>query len=408
MEKKSVNMIRCLHIITILVTSISAQWVKTNWTGENSFLNLYSGGSKVVARTWDALNGDRMFLTNDNGANWTLIGSVDSGIDVLSSVLLDDNLLAGTWEGLIKSPLSSISWDVAASTGMSENTAVWSIAKVNNTLFAGGTGSLYKSSDNGLTWTELKSGISANARITSITGNGETVFAGSDSSGVFMSTNGGTSWTAINSGLTDKRISRIAVMGNKLFAITLTGVFQSVNNGSSWNAAGSMPAGLVNCILVVNDKIFAGTDTGGVYISADSGAAWTSFNEGMHSRARILSLVSGENALFAGTDSGVMRIPYLTTGVEKNLTVHPDHFKPRFINNNGSSATLLFMLSASQKVDIELYNLRGSQVLSPVHKKLEAGARSVSFNTGSIAPGSYVLRFKAGRTVYQQTISIQR
>ena len=197
-------------------------------------------------------------------------------------------------------------------------------------------------------------------------------------------------------------------MGNKLFAVTLKGVFQSVNNGSSWNAAGSMPEGLVNCILVVNDKIFAGTDTGGVYISADSGASWTMFNEGMHSRARILSLVSGDNALFAGTDSGVMRIPYVTTGVEKTPAVHPDYSKPRFINNNGSTATLLFVLTASQIVNIELYDLRGSQMMSPVHKKLEAGTRSVTFNTGSIATGSYVLRFKAGRTVYQQTISIQR
>jgi hypothetical protein len=181
-----------------------------------------------------------------------------------------------------------------------------------------------------------------------------------------MTTNGGTSWAAVNSGLTDKRISQIWVMGNKLFAVTLKGVFLSVNNGSSWGAASSIPAGLVNCLLVVNDKIFA------------------------------------------GTDSGVMRIPYSTTGVVKTDAVRPDHSKPRFSNNSGSMATVVFSLSAPEKVGLELYDLRGRQMLSLFYGKINAGSRSVSFNTGSIAPGSYVLRFKAGRTVYQRNVSIQR
>ena len=165
---------------------LASGWIQTNWPASNSFFNLYSSKNKVFARTWDSFNGGRMFLTTDDGTNWTQIGSADSSIDILSIVMLDSRILAGTWNGFIQSTDDGTTWNAFTPTGIPADTAIWSIVMINTTLFAGTTGDIYKSSDNGNTWTEISSGIAVDARITSIVASGDNIFAGSASRRCFQ------------------------------------------------------------------------------------------------------------------------------------------------------------------------------------------------------------------------------
>ena len=292
-------------------SAADAQWVQTGWSAGNSFFGLYGSQSWVFAQTWDSLAGGRMFLTADSGASWTQIGAADSGMDILSVVVLNNNILAGTWNGFYLSTSGGANWNTASPLGIPADTAIRSIANLGTTLFAVTIGHVYKSSDSGNTWTEVSSGIPATATVTSIVANANAIFAGSDSNGVFTTTIGGTTWTAITSGLGDTHISQLATVGTKLFAATLNGVFVSNNNGTSWAADASGLAN-VNCFLVADDQLFAGTDSSGVYLSVDSGATWTSFNSGMPAGARIWSLAANSDSIFAGTDSGVWRTPSTT------------------------------------------------------------------------------------------------
>lgn len=306
MKKNLVHAALSLFMLIFSTTSVYPQWIQTNWLESNSFFNLYTSQDMVFARTWDSLNGGRMFLTADNGANWTQSSSADSDIDILSIVMLNDNILAGTWNGFYLSPLDGTNWNAVTPTGIPEDTAIWSIAMIDTTLFAGTTGDIYKSSDNGNTWTEVSSGIPVNARITSIVASGNAIFAGSASDGVFITTNGGTGWTAINSGLADTHIFQLTAKGTKLFAVTLNGVFVSDNNGMSWEADNSSLKN-INCFVVVNNQLFAGTADSGVYLSVDSGATWISVSSGMPTNTRVWSLAASSDDIFAGTSSGVWR-----------------------------------------------------------------------------------------------------
>jgi photosystem II stability/assembly factor-like uncharacterized protein len=283
---------------------LTSGWMQTNWPAGNSFFSLYTSQGKVFARIWDSFNGGRVFLTADDGANWTRISSADIDIDILSIVLLNSNILAGTWNGFYLSTDGGATWNAVTPTGIPVDTAIWSVAMMNTALFAGTTGAIYKSLDNGNTWTEVSSGIPADARITSIVAGVDAIFACSASSGIFKTTNGGTSWTEINSGLTDMHISQLAVMDPKLLAVTLAGVFVSDNDGMSWVASTS---GLenVNCFVVANDQLFAGTDDNGVYLSVDSGVTWTLFSSGMPANTRVWSLAASGDGIFAGTSSGI-------------------------------------------------------------------------------------------------------
>jgi hypothetical protein len=396
-----------LFLLIVFTTSLHAQWTKTNWTTGTNFFDLYSSQNKVFARTWDSLNGGRMVCTADNGATWTPISSADSSIGILSIVMLNDNLLAGTWDGFYQSTTGGTSWNTITPAGIPANTVIWSMAMIAGTLYAGTRGSIYKSPDSGTTWTEVKTGIPATARIRSIVAGGGAIFAAGDSDGVFMTTNTGTSWTAVNSGLSDKRIFQLAAMGTKLFAVTLSNVFMSGNSGMSWAANGSSLKN-INCFLVVNNQLFAGTDSSGVYLSADSGATWTLSGSGMPAGTRVWSLAAGSDNIFAGTSSGVWRAPFSNTQVMLSMAAHPVRSMLQFRRQNGSCATIVFALSSPETVDLEVFDVCGNKIRSLVHNQFGAGMQHVSFTTGSIAPGSYILRLTAGAVVDQQTISMYR
>jgi len=310
--------------LTALTTSAYPQWVQTSWPADSSFFSLYAGQGMVLARTWDSLNGGRTFFTLDDGTDWTPISAAGSDIDVLSIVMWNNAVLAGTWNGFYRSALSEIHWEPFMPAGIAADTAIWSLARVDGILFAGVVGTIYRSSvADANTWTEAGTGIPVNARVTSIVGNGTAVFAGTDSNGVFVATAGGAGWTAIHSGLVDMHISQLAAVGTRLFAVTLKGVFISDANDTSWTADSS---GLknVNCLLAANKMLFAGTDGDGVHLSVDSGLTWTPFASGMPAGARVWSLAaSSDGLLFAGTSSGLWRAPMIAAATQTSTSPDP-------------------------------------------------------------------------------------
>ena len=375
-------------------TPAPAQWTLTNWSASNSFFNLYATPSSVVARTWDTLNGGRAFLTADSGATWTQISSADTDIDILSIVALSNSLLAGTWNGYYSSTSGGTSWSALSPTGIPADTAIRVIAPIGAALFGATTGHIYKSSDNGSTWTEVSSGIPTTVTPTSIVGSGSAILAGSDSSGVFLTTNGGTSWTAVNSGLADTRISQLAIMGSKLFAVTLSGVFVTTNNGTSWVADTS---GLKNidCLLALSDQLVAGTDASGVYSSVDAGATWTSFSTGLPAGTRVWSLAASSDNIFAGTDSGVWRSPLVPNSAPTVATAASASPNPV-----AGTTTALNVLGADDG---------GEANLTYTWATLGTGAGAVAFsaNGTNAAKGTTATFSKAGTYTLQVTVKDQ-
>lgn len=404
MKKNTIYVVFSLMMLIISTAPVNAQWSKTNWPAATSFFSLYANQKSVFARTWDSLNGGRVFLTSDNGANWNEISSADSDIDILSLVMLNDKILAGTWNGFYSSTADGKIWNPVTPSGITSDPAIWTVSMINTELFTGTSGDIFYSSDSGTTWSEMKSGFPANACVRSFVAGMNAIFAGTDTSGIFMKTKIGTIWNAANSGLTDKHVLQLASMGTRLFALTSKGVFISVNNGTNW-AANSSNLKNISCLLVVNNELFAGTDSTGVYLSADSGSTWTPFNSGIPAGTRVWSLAVNSDNIFAGTSTGVWRSSF-ATDIKKPQTFSNSPGM-QFRIQNGSHAIIEFSLSSPEKINIDIYNLCGKKVLSVVRKRFEAGSQSISFDTKSITPGSYIIRLIAGSAVYQQSAAIQ-
>ncbi|HTX99310.1 MAG TPA: hypothetical protein VMG09_04775, partial [Bacteroidota bacterium] len=74
--------------------------------------------------------------------------------------------------------------------------------------------------------------------INSIVSNGPMTFAGTFN-GVFRSTNNGITWTPISAGLTNKYITCVRLNGSSLISATAVSVFRSSDNGDHWTVGGT-------------------------------------------------------------------------------------------------------------------------------------------------------------------------
>jgi photosystem II stability/assembly factor-like uncharacterized protein len=186
------------------------------------------------------------------------------------------------------------------------------LAKDNYILLGTQTGGVYRSTDNGLSWTSSSNGLYATPTTLEVDGfavMGSNVYAAT-AWGVSLSTDNGISWTTVQSGMPSGRVYALAVSGNNLFAASGSAIYYSSNNGTSWNAAnvgwpltyhvtalGSVSSGGgVNTLL-------AATNGGGIYASGSNGNTWFAVNTGLTGTDVRSLLVSG-TTMYAGTNGG--------------------------------------------------------------------------------------------------------
>ena len=274
-------------------------------------------------------------FANPLPAQWIQTGLPTTVVSVLA--ISGTNLFAGTDEGVFRSTNNGTSW-TAVNTGL-PTTVVSALAISDTNLFAGTYGSgVFRSTNNGTSWNAVNTGLTnTNVRVLAISGTN--LFAGTDG-GVFLSTNNGTSWTAASTGLTNTVVWSLAVSGTNLFAGTWGGgVFLSTNGGTSWTAASTgLTNSYVRALAVSGTNLFAGT-TGGVFLSTNNGTSWTAASTGLtNSYVRALA-VSGTN-LFAGTTGGgVWRRPLseITQGL---VAYYPFNGNTNDESGNGNNGTL--------------------------------------------------------------------
>ncbi len=193
-------------------------------------------------------------------------------------------------------------------------------------LFAGTWGDgVFRSSDEGETWTQVNEGLIDSYVITlavipsSIDPTQSNLFAGTNL-GLFVSTNNGSSWSEADSGLTNLTVYAISQIDTVLIAGTWGGgVYRSTNEGRMWDQTDLMLVGkFVNSFVVSpthdgtgRTNLFAGTYGDGVFLSTDEGMSWTAVNKGISDK-QIRSLVgsitpTGVNLFAAAGQSGLFR-----------------------------------------------------------------------------------------------------
>ncbi len=177
-------------------------------------------------------------------------------------------------------------------------------------LFAGTqSNGVYRSSDNGATWTSVNTGL-PNPSIVSLSVVGPNVYAGTGGSGLYVTNNNGANWMVAGSGIPLQRgVYTVSASGPYLLAGTDAGLYNSTDGGANWTVGGKgfdPPTLSVNSLLALGNTVYAGTISG-FYVSTNNGGNWTPANTGLANglALNILSLLQRGGMLYAGTFDGV-------------------------------------------------------------------------------------------------------
>ncbi len=172
--------------------------------------------------------------------------------------------------------------------------------------FAGGATGAYVSTNGGRSFLPSNVGNDSVGPTRGFAYTSERVFT-CTSQGVFRSSDNGLTWTQKNTGLSDLRTSGILYVRPYLVVVTPVGVFRSLNEGDKWESAG-LSGKDIRCLTAIQDAIFVGSNGEGIFKSTDFGINWQAANNGLQTTS-VRAIESNGSILFAGggVGSGVFR-----------------------------------------------------------------------------------------------------
>lgn len=222
-----------------------------------------------------------------------------------------------TWTKIISFP--------AEETAQSLTTHLGSLFVITN-----GAGLVYRSADEGVTWSTLPQAVLGN--VSHLVSLGDTLFARTGSariSSMFRSVDTGKTWTLVSSpgailtivsarGRTASSQSRTILFGG--FVPSMNSLLRSIDGGQRWDDVVTLPQLsdllLYDVAVQSNDDLYLATNKG-VLFSRDNGLSWQAFNQGIEGKT-IFRLAASEQFLYAATNDGL----YLYSGLRwENIPV---------------------------------------------------------------------------------------
>lgn len=264
--------LRSLLFVLLCLVLVPAQaftWQKTRGPEGAWVVGLDEASDGTL---WLAARGGGVYSRAGNG-QWVARNSGLTRTDLVDLVIAADGTpVAATAGGLFR--FVSGSW-VAANSGIpfasSSSVIVESLFRAANGHLFASANSLYRSTDNGQSWTETTTGLAgtvvngsrfAQVRFVKQDSNGN-LFLGTADAGnrLYVSTDGGANWVKRESGLGTSLVLSVSSdrAGNAYAYLPAGDVYRTANAGESWTRAannGSAIAAGVHATLVAPDGVF--------------------------------------------------------------------------------------------------------------------------------------------------------
>jgi photosystem II stability/assembly factor-like uncharacterized protein len=437
MKKSPVRLVFGVGLLVLFTHTASAQWVQTNGPFK-SVSALAVNGAYLFAGTIDG----GIYRTADNGETWTAVNTgLPAEIYWVDAFTVSGGyLFAGTQSdistgyggGIYRTADDGASW-TAVNTGLpiGAYTGVYSLAVNGAYLFAGTRDSgIYRTADNGATWTVVNTGIPKASQlpylsIRALAVSGGYFFAGGSGAplpgGIYRTADNGATWTAVNTGLpanTTSGINAFAASGGYLFAGVYSmdiwyhmsyGIYRTADNGATWilNAAFStykfdiLNGGEVEALGASGGFLFAGTIDAGIYRSMDNGATWAAANTGFplaqDGYTTIDAFAVSGGYLFAGIYGNcVWRRSLSELPVQLDSPRHSLLKTMSRAEYMHEAITVHYAVESPCDITVGIYTINGKRIAFSKREIQNTVENSFEVNTGRLPAGLYICKFQAG------------
>lgn len=328
MKSRLLSWLLFLFLLARCETEAVAQWYaipQLKYTSIYCFLTTNDSTAFV--------GGDNALLrrSTNNGSTWTSV--IGNGISVDTVLSLGEGcgyIFAGAngVECVYRSSDNGNSWS-AANMGLPSSARMNAFTFVGDTLYAATDGGVYSSVDSGGSWKADTTGLALGqlypgqgGGTVGITSVGSRLYTiKSDWGSVYTSPADSISWTQIAADTLNAGYA-IAAIDTNVFIATQRGVYLYSGSGTSWlSRSNGLPVNdttwLTSCILTgVDSLLFAYISAStsdfyarGIYVTSDLGQTWTLVKDTVFAGASVNAMAANKTYLFAGTQSGAWRIP---------------------------------------------------------------------------------------------------
>lgn len=271
--------------LLFILTKTDAQWEKLNFTSQYNYTIEMFNGIMYIG----AYNG--VYRSTDTGKHWGLfmngITSNYGVTQVYSFKEIEGNFYLCCSDGVYRLSHDQAKWEVFCNLP-----SALSIIKMENEFIIGTWGnSIYRSSDNGGSWTSEWENNQEIYIFFSLIEWKNYLYAGT-SRGIFKSSDKGRSWVRSDS----LYVSELKIIDDQLYAATINGVLKRNENNLGWNNLGLEYYNPQN-INIYNDKVFSTTNLG-LYVKTNKSNRWLPAQrgaEGIGEQQTIQTIIVGNN-----------------------------------------------------------------------------------------------------------------
>lgn len=435
----------------LFVTGFDGIYRSTNngdsWTPSNAGIDSKLDVNKFFQSGTALFIGTRFygaFRSTDNGTTWSaansgLTGTNGRALSVLDMAAVGNTLIASTDSGVYRSTNNGNLW-TRANEGLPDAVPAGRVpfapmVAVGNVVlgyagavpFGSSIRELYRSTDNGATWTLSDAGLPSGYEILSFAVSGTRVFAGlsrggsGDAAGrvIWSSTDNGQNWTATGFNQATVIPVALAASGNALFvngAAFFVRMFRSTDNGATWTTLNNSPVGVGSIAASGTTVLANGLDAESnpsVFGSTNNGDTWARSASGLPSGGALTLLgTAGSVALLGSTaylgfrfdnlnGGGVWRRDAAQLSVRQTSTERPTDFalEQNYPNPFNPSTVISYQIPSTSDVKLVVYDMLGREVATLVDQRQNAGRYQAAFNAAGLASGMYFYRLQAGSFV---------
>lgn len=409
--------LKTLIVIIVLVTTrfeIKAQWVQINFEDKYMIESIlsYKGGIYVSANAVQIIDTSGVFKSTDNGNSWARVSNTVSAnyFSKLMAFTVNaaDYIFVATDSGSYYTNNYGVSWSRIINSVSQDPVAVF--AQEDGNLYARKYLHTYRSIDFGATWQEIFFG-SDNRGAGAIVKKDNfllATIADGSSDFLFKSIDNGLTWSSYGGNIYQASI--LTLVGNNLYAGAGTIMLKSTDNGMNWTIVPGLPTGYNYLNLkACGDYLFCVHLTG-IYFQHRDSSNW-------HNASFELTpfFMAGEiDQSYIYTETNQRKFwkrpvtDVITEISEKSELSAQDLLLHNYPNPFSTETEIRWQNSASGFTLLKVFDSKGKEIETLVNENQAAGGHLVTFCAEGLPVGVYFYKLQANGRIETKKMVVYR